>query len=143
MSVLTGRARHPIPGTDVWTTSEASELYEVPRWGKSYFSVGGGFVVREGDLPADASDGPSLPYAFESAAELIAMGERTGLRIDEIVRANERAWREALTGFADPAGFTTDFYQTHVAGKRRAEGARAVLERLGGAGAADHAAGTT
>ncbi|WP_407520786.1 HAD family hydrolase [Methylobacterium oryzisoli] len=53
---------------------------------------------------------------------------------------HERAWREALAGFADPAGFTTDFYQTHVAGKRRAEGARAVLERLGGEGAADHAA---
>lgn len=53
---------------------------------------------------------------------------------------HERAWREALAGFADPAGFTTAFYQSHVAGKRRLEGARAVLERLGGAGAAARAA---
>ncbi len=36
----TAPARHPIPGTDVWTVADASELYEVPRWGKSYFSVG-------------------------------------------------------------------------------------------------------
>jgi beta-phosphoglucomutase len=46
---------------------------------------------------------------------------------------HERAWREALAGFADPAGFTTAFYQAHVAGRPRLEGARAALERLGGA----------
>lgn len=45
---------------------------------------------------------------------------------------HERAWREALTGFADPAYFTTTFYQAHVAGRPRSEGARAILERLGG-----------
>ncbi len=44
---------------------------------------------------------------------------------------HERAWREALAGFADPAGFTTAFYQAHVAGKPRMEGARSALERLG------------
>lgn len=48
---------------------------------------------------------------------------------------HERAWREALAGFADPAGFTTAFYQAQVAGKPRLEGARAALERLGGPGA--------
>jgi beta-phosphoglucomutase len=53
---------------------------------------------------------------------------------------HEQAWREALTGFADPAGFTTVFYQSTVAGKPRLEGARAALERLGGAAAAARAA---
>ncbi|AMB43620.1 HAD family phosphatase [Methylobacterium sp. AMS5] len=53
---------------------------------------------------------------------------------------HEQAWREALTGFADPAGFTTAFYQAHVAGKRRLEGARTTLECLGDAEAAAHAA---
>lgn len=53
---------------------------------------------------------------------------------------HEQAWREALAGFADPAGFTTAFYQAHVAGKPRLEGARAALERLGYAEAAAHAA---
>jgi arginine decarboxylase len=46
MSVATSRVRHPIPGTDVWTPTDASELYEVPRWGKSYFSVGENGHVR-------------------------------------------------------------------------------------------------
>jgi len=44
---------------------------------------------------------------------------------------HERAWREALAGFADPGAFTTSFYQAYVAGKPRLEGARAALERLG------------
>jgi beta-phosphoglucomutase-like phosphatase (HAD superfamily) len=44
---------------------------------------------------------------------------------------HERAWREALDGFADPAHFTTAFYQAHVAGKPRLDGARAALEQLG------------
>ena len=49
---------------------------------------------------------------------------------------HERAWREALAGFADPAQFTTTFYQAYVAGKPRLEGARSALERLGAANAA-------
>jgi len=53
---------------------------------------------------------------------------------------HEHAWREALRGFAEPAGFTTVFYQAHVAGKQRLEGARAVLEGLGGIEAAARAA---
>ncbi|KQO91804.1 HAD family hydrolase [Methylobacterium sp. Leaf90] len=53
---------------------------------------------------------------------------------------HEQAWREALAGFADPAGFTTAFYQAHVAGKPRLEGARATLERLGDAEVAAHTA---
>ncbi|MCG5244572.1 HAD family hydrolase [Methylorubrum extorquens] len=53
---------------------------------------------------------------------------------------HEQAWREALAGFADPAGFTTAFYQAHVAGKPRLEGARAALERLGDTEAVAHAA---
>jgi beta-phosphoglucomutase-like phosphatase (HAD superfamily) len=49
---------------------------------------------------------------------------------------HESAWREALAGFADPAQFTTTFYQAYVAGKARLEGARSALERLGVANAA-------
>lgn len=49
-----------------------------------------------------------------------------------VASPHERAWREALAGYADPAGFTTEFYQAYVAGKPRMDGARAALERLGG-----------
>jgi beta-phosphoglucomutase len=48
-----------------------------------------------------------------------------------VASPHERAWREALAGYADPARFTTDFYQAHVAGKPRLDGARATLEGLG------------
>ncbi len=53
--------------------------------------------------------------------------------VDGVLLASphERAWREALEGFADPARFTTAFYQAVVAGKPRLEGARAALAGLG------------
>lgn len=53
--------------------------------------------------------------------------------VDGVLLASphERAWREALQGFADPDLFTTAMYQAHVAGKPRADGARAALEALG------------
>jgi beta-phosphoglucomutase len=44
---------------------------------------------------------------------------------------HEQAWREALQGLADPARFTTEIYQVHVAGQPRLSGALAVLEALG------------
>ena len=55
------------------------------------------------------------------------------LDIDGVVldSPHEAAWRAALAGFADPAGFTAAFYQAHVAGKPRMAGARAALEGLG------------
>ena len=61
--------------------------------------------------------------------------------VDGVLLASphERAWREALTGFADPARFTTGFYQAQVAGKPRADGALAALEGLGVADAAGRA----
>jgi arginine decarboxylase len=40
------RARHSVRGTDTWTTTDASELYEVARWSKGYFSVGDDGHVR-------------------------------------------------------------------------------------------------
>jgi arginine decarboxylase len=40
MNTVNGRGRHPIPGADTWSVVDASELYEVARWGKGYFSVG-------------------------------------------------------------------------------------------------------
>src|ERR1700751_5524978 len=48
-----------------------------------------------------------------------------------VASPHERAWREALGQFGDPAGFTTEFYQAHVAGRPRREGGRAALEGLG------------
>jgi HAD superfamily hydrolase (TIGR01509 family) len=56
-----------------------------------------------------------------------------------VASPHEPAWRDALAGLADPADFTTAFYQAHVAGKPRLEGARAALENLGVPQAAERA----
>jgi L-serine dehydratase len=59
---------------------------------ETYYSVGGGFVVREGD--AENPPGTAVvPYEFTSAAELLAIGRRMGLSIAEVVRINEQTWR--------------------------------------------------
>ncbi|MGL6095589.1 MAG: serine dehydratase beta chain, partial [Fimbriiglobus sp.] len=59
---------------------------------ETYFSVGGGFVVKEGETAAAGSATP-IPYDFGTAAELLAIGQRTGLKIPEILAANEAALR--------------------------------------------------
>ncbi len=71
---------------------EAGQAIAVERW----CSVGGGFVAREDaiDAPAACAD-VTLPHPFRSGRELLAEGERTGLTIAAIVRANELALRSA------------------------------------------------
>jgi beta-phosphoglucomutase-like phosphatase (HAD superfamily) len=53
--------------------------------------------------------------------------------VDGVLLASphERAWRDALSGLADPARFTTALYQAAVAGKPRMAGALAALTALG------------
>lgn len=53
--------------------------------------------------------------------------------VDGVLLASphEQAWRDALSGLADPAKFTTVLYQAAVAGKPRMSGALAALEALG------------
>ena len=62
---------------------------------ETFYSIGGGFIVR-GDDP-DESSGPevSIPFPFDNAAELLEQCRRHGMRIHELVLANEEAWRPA------------------------------------------------
>ncbi len=55
------------------------------------------------------------------------------LDVDGVLLASphERAWREALDGFADPIAFTPEIYRSQVAGKPRRDGALAALVSLG------------
>jgi L-serine dehydratase len=66
---------------------------------KTYYSVGGGFVVS-GELSADrtraariAPDATALPVGFKSGAELLALCETHQMSIAQIMRINERHWR--------------------------------------------------
>ncbi|UVJ40475.1 L-serine ammonia-lyase [Arthrobacter sp. CJ23] len=62
---------------------------------RSYYSIGGGFVV-DGDAAATdkvVADATVLPYPFTSADELLAICAREGKSISDIMLANELVWR--------------------------------------------------
>jgi L-serine dehydratase len=66
---------------------------------RTYYSVGGGFVVSE-ELAADggkqkviAPDATVLPLPFTSGDQLLALCRAQGLSIAQVMRANERHWR--------------------------------------------------
>jgi L-serine dehydratase len=58
-----------------------------------FYSVGGGFIQREGDSGSTNSSRRDVPYPFSSADELLRIGDETGLAIWQIALANEIAWR--------------------------------------------------
>ena len=60
---------------------------------ETYYSVGGGFVLSEGELGKETltSDSTKTPYPFKTAREMLEMAERTGLSIAEMKRRNEAA----------------------------------------------------
>ena len=59
---------------------------------KVYYSIGGGFIIEEGERHA-AGDQTAVPYPFQSALELLAMCERSKKSICELMLENEKAWR--------------------------------------------------
>jgi L-serine dehydratase len=62
---------------------------------RTYYSVGGGFVVDEAAAGADRikADDTVLPYPFRTGAELLGQCAETGLPISGVMLANETAWR--------------------------------------------------
>ncbi len=59
---------------------------------RTYFSIGGGFIVEDGAEAASAGEKEErLPYPFHSAAELLELAQANGLRIDQVMMANECA----------------------------------------------------
>ena len=68
---------------------------EAPLRERTYYSVGGGFVVDEDATGADRikADDTVLPYPFTTAAELCAHASASGLPISQVMLANECVWR--------------------------------------------------
>ena len=60
---------------------------------ETYYSIGGGFVMTEGELAAgrNTDEGDPVPYPFKSAVEMLEMAERSGKSIAAMKRANEVA----------------------------------------------------
>ena len=59
----------------------------------TYFSVGGGFVVKEGQQEAIERQQVALPYPTEAAADTLRHCEAHGFSIADMVLQNELAWR--------------------------------------------------
>jgi L-serine dehydratase len=67
---------------------------------RTYYSVGGGFVVDEEAARAERIkvDDRVVPYPFRTGDELLAQATATGLSFSSIMLANEASWRpEAKT----------------------------------------------
>jgi L-serine dehydratase len=62
---------------------------------RTYYSVGGGFVVDEAAAGADriVPDATRVRYPFGTGAELLAVSAGNGLSISEVMLANERSRR--------------------------------------------------
>jgi len=62
---------------------------------ETYYSIGGGFVLTERQMRTEAMKGDDAqvdrPHPFATAAEMLAMGDASGLSIAAMKRANETA----------------------------------------------------
>ncbi|WP_406123858.1 L-serine ammonia-lyase [Streptomyces canus] len=89
-------------GMTVWAyDASGAELMS-----KTYYSVGGGFVVDEDAVGADRIklDDTVLKYPFRTGDELLRLTKETGLSISALMLENERAWRtedEIRTGLLE------------------------------------------
>lgn len=67
-------------------------LNDGKAFSETYYSIGGGFVVKEGDTDNEKEQ-VDLPFPIEKASELLHWCLSTGLKVSEIVMENELAWR--------------------------------------------------
>lgn len=89
----------PLPGHANGLIFRAFDAVGAEFLTRTYYSVGGGFVVSEAELaaPRDEALPANCPFPFATASEMLAMGATSGLRIAEMKRANEQvACGEAL-----------------------------------------------
>ncbi len=87
------------PNTMTFTASDAAGVVLRER---TYYSVGGGFVIDE-DTGEVREQRVPVPYPFRTGDELLALSTAHGLAISEVMLANEKASRseeEIRTGLA-------------------------------------------
>ena len=61
-------------------------------WSETFYSVGGGFVVKEGE-ENNTKENIQLPFPIDNGEELLHWCMKTGMPISDIVLENETAWR--------------------------------------------------
>lgn len=60
---------------------------------RTFYSIGGGFIVEEGEESGPSQTGVKLPYPIDAAADLGRYCQELGLRTSELVFENEKVWR--------------------------------------------------
>ena len=68
-----------------WGDADALPLYE-----ETWYSIGGGFIRRDGD-PINPPAAIEQPLPYSSSAELLELCRQTGLSIWDVARTNEEA----------------------------------------------------
>lgn len=90
-------AVHTDPRAEEWTQPE---LHDAPPVKEAlYYSVGGGFIERDGSptaagspaIPDDDGARPGVPLPFSTAQELLEICRRTGLSVSDVMLRNECA----------------------------------------------------
>jgi L-serine dehydratase len=69
-----------------------AETIQGDNLAETYYSVGGGFVVKEGEN-SQGTNPVHLPFPINTSEDLLHWCRKTGLPIHEIVWENESAWR--------------------------------------------------
>ncbi|WP_327295123.1 MULTISPECIES: L-serine ammonia-lyase [unclassified Streptomyces] len=87
-------------------TVSAYDTEGAPLLEKTYYSVGGGFVVDEDAVGEDriVLDDTVLKHPFRTGDELLRLTRETGLSISALMLENEKAWRteaEIRSGLLD------------------------------------------
>lgn len=74
---------------------EAFDAQERVLLDKTYYSVGGGFIVDDSATNESliVADSTVLPFAFDLASELLAHCRRTGMSVSQVMLENEKSWR--------------------------------------------------
>ncbi|TLV03612.1 L-serine ammonia-lyase [Dyadobacter luticola] len=64
---------------------------------ETYYSIGGGFVIQDGDNAELAAKPITLPFPIDYASDLLQWHRNSGKNIWEIVFENEKVWRDEQT----------------------------------------------
>lgn len=62
------------------------------HFSETYYSIGGGFVVKEGE-DKQQKESVDLPFPINTSEDLLHWCMKTGMAIHEVVAENENAWR--------------------------------------------------
>ena len=63
------------------------------QFSETYFSIGGGFVVKEGESAAGNKESVELAFPTNNAADILHWCRKTGMAIHEMVLENETSWQ--------------------------------------------------